>query len=293
MSQCQIIACQNTTRHLIIRGTVSKRAEGFLQGVITQPTDTVRGFMDKTLLKGLQVLTSVTTAERSVRITDIADELGFTKSNAYRLLKTLEVAGFIQQNAVSKEFSPSLKLWELGMKAVGRLNLRDIAHQPILQLAELSRETVHLAVLDDLEVIYIEKIDSPEPIGAYTQLGGRAPACCVATGKALLSQMPDEVLAEKFVSLTAYSKNTITDRDQLIAELQQARAQGFALNRGEWRESVWGMASAITDTTGKFRAAVGVSGPQFRFEGEERRSELAAMVMKTAREISIKLGSSV
>lgn len=245
--------------------------------------------MDTTLLKGLQVLTHLVQADRAQRITDVAAELNLTKSNAYRVLRTLEGAGFVRQDPATKGFEPTLRLWELGMLVVGRLDLRACAVEALRQLAAESRETVHLAILDGAEVIYIEKIDSPEPVGAYTRLGGRAPAYCVATGKALLSELPPAQLAATLGPLEAHSPQTITDPDALRADLAVARAEGVAVNRGEWRDSVWGLAAPIRDGTGSVVAAVGISGPGFRIAAGTRCEELAGLVKAAAREISTNL----
>lgn len=236
--------------------------------------------MDKTLLKGLQVLDHIARGNGKMRITDVASELNLTKSNAYRVLKTLECAGFVRQDLVSKSFAPSMKIWELGMQLMNRLDLRGLSRDTLRQLANESRETVHLAVLDGRDVIYVDKIDSVEPVASYTRLAGRAPAHCVATGKALLSQLSPAELAPVLAELAAYSEYTITDRDAMIAELAEARRLDYAINRGEWRESVWGLASAVHDPSGAVVAAVGVSGPRYRLDSPERCAELAAMVLK-------------
>lgn len=241
--------------------------------------------MDKTLLKGLQVLTHVARSDRNVRTTDVASELNMTKSNAYRLLRTLEAAGFVRQNPDTKDFAASTKLWELGTLVMSRLDLRERASDALRRLAETSRETVHLAILDGAEVVYIDKIDSPEPVASYTRLGGRAPAYCVATGKALLSVLPEIELASLLTSLKQYSPSTITEPDALYADLAATRARGFAINRGEWRDAVWGLASPIRNMAGTAVAAVGVSGPQYRLEDAQRCSDLADLVRTAAGEI--------
>lgn len=245
--------------------------------------------MDKTLVKGLQVLEHVVRSGQKVRITDLANDMNLTKSNAYRLLKTLESTGFVAQDPATKDFSPSMKIWELGMLIMNRLDLRDHAREVLRRLADTSRETVHLAVLDGQSVIYIDKIDSVEPIASYTTLGGRAPAYCVATGKALLSQLPDENLKARLVSLEQHSVATLTDENILREQLAKARTSGFAINRGEWREDVWGLAAVIRDASGSPIAAVGVSGPKYRFQAKGRSEALAEMVRSAANDISAKL----
>ena len=242
--------------------------------------------MDKTLLKGLQVLEFVARADRNVKIADVAGELGLTKSNAYRALKTLESAGFIHQDKVDKDFAASVKIWELGMQVVARIDLRSRAAKALQNLARRSNETVHLAVLDGTDVVYVDKIDSVEPVAAYTRLGGRAPAHAVATGKALLSQYSGAELKERLGALTRYSPSTIVDYDALQSDLDLSRARGFSINRGEWRESVWGIGAVIRDGTGAVVGAIGVSGPGYRLDDAARCEELAAMVVDAAEAIS-------
>ena len=243
-------------------------------------------------MKGLQVLEHVARSDDKVRITDLAADMELTKSNAYRVLKTLEASGFIIQDPVTKEFSPSMKIWEIGLLVIKRLNLRDYARDELRKLADKSRETVHLAVLDGDSVLYIDKIDSVEPIASYTTLGGRAPAYCVATGKALLSRLSADEVDRKLVKLEKFSKATVTNKGELLKQLAEARTSGYTINRGEWREDVWGVASVIEDATGSVFAAVGVSGPNYRFQEEARCNALIEMVKSAAAEISNQLRSN-
>lgn len=247
--------------------------------------------MDKTLLKGLQVLEQVVSASEPVKSTHIATELGLMKSNAHRVLKTLQYAGYIVQDPNTKEFTSSLKLWEMGSQIVNRLDLRKCASVPLHDLAHETGEAVHLSVLDGAEMIYIDKIDSPQPVGAYTRTGGRAPAYCVATGKALLSELPDEALTPILKKLVKHSNLTITDPKILRADLIETRKRGYSINRGEWREAVWGLAAVIRDSRNDPIAAVGVSGPDFRLSEPERTEVLGEAVKRYAATISRGLGN--
>jgi len=154
------------------------------------------------------------------------------------------------------------------------------------ELARQSRETVHLAILEGPEVIYVEKIDSPEPVAAYTRLGGRAPAHCVATGKALLAQLRDADLQPLLRDLPRHLELTICDPDELRTELARTRERGYAINRGEWRDSVWGLASAIKSRNGAVLGVVGVSGPRYRLEPAERCQFLSQLVRAEVDEIA-------
>jgi len=247
--------------------------------------------MDKTLLKGLQVLEHVVASSDPVRSTDVATTLGLMQSNAHRVLKTLQHAGYLVQDPQSRTFSGSLKLWELGSQIVGRLDLRRSASVQLHELAQETGEAVHLSILDQAEVIYIDKIDSPQAVGAYTRTGGRAPAHCVATGKALLSQLSEESLAPLLTNLKRFSPNTITGAKALADELRLTRERGYSVNKGEWREGVWGLASVIFDARDEPVAAVGVSGPDFRLCEPERTAEMGEAVKRYARAISLQLGN--
>ena len=135
------------------------------------------------------------------------------------------------------------------------------------------------------------KIDSPQPVGAYTRTGGRAPAYCVATGKALLSELSDEALTPILKKLVKHSNVTITDPKVLRADLLETRKRGYSINKGEWRESVWGLAAVIRDSRNEPIAAVGVSGPDFRLSDPKRTAELGEAVKRYAGTISRGLGN--
>lgn len=246
--------------------------------------------MDKTLLKGLQILEHVVKSESSVRITDVAADLGLTKSNAHRVLKTLEFAGYLQQDLKSREYRTSLKLWELGSEIINRLDIRSHASETLHKLAQEAREAVHLSILDEDQVVYIDKIDSPEPIGTYTRIGGRAPSYCVATGKAMLCHLSERELQPLLGNLKSHSPHTIVEPQALLRELELSRQRGYTINRGEWRESVWGIATAIRGSSSQVVAAIGVSGPEYHLNQEGRCEALAEMVMRAGREISANIG---
>ncbi len=245
--------------------------------------------MDKTLLKGLTVLEALAASDRPRGITDLAAELGLVKSNVHRVLKTLEAAGYVARGRDAATYAPSLKLWVLGSQIHARSDLAAEARPFLSALATISRETVHLSVLDDRHVVYLDKIDSPEPVRAYTNLGGRAPAHCVATGKVLLAHLPEPARAAHAAGLEAYTPRTITDPAALLQALAVIRAKGFGVNLGEWRETVRGAAAPIRNSLGTVVAAVGISGPSERLT-QKRIGELVPHVVEAATRISAALG---
>lgn len=244
--------------------------------------------MDKTLLKGLEVLEALARSESSRGVSDLARELGLTKSNVHRTLQTLCAAGYVRKEEGAGSYECTLKLPHLAASILGRLDLKRIAQPHMQVLAATTLETVHLSVLDGAEVFYVHKIDSPQPVRAYSEISGRAPAYCVATGKALLAYQPEPVLA-RMGRLAAHTPKTLATQEALRRELAQVRAQGFAINRGEWRETVGGLAAPIFDATGRAVAAIGISGPTERLR-LARIKEFTPDVLRAARRISDALG---
>ncbi len=220
--------------------------------------------MNNTLLKGLSVLELLSRTDRPLSLTQIGRELGMVKSNVHRLMQALVETRFVLRHEESGTYTASIKLWELGSAVLAKLDLRRHAEGQMEALMSLTGESVHLSVLDGSEVVYVHKIDSPNPVRAYTQIGGRAPAYCVATGKAQLAFGGPVLLAEVASRLKPHTKRTITNADAFLREMKRVREQGLALNRAEWRDDVWGIASPVLDARGTVIAAVGISGPAAR-----------------------------
>jgi len=245
--------------------------------------------MDTTLLKGLAVLEALAASREPRGVTELAHELGLLKSNVHRLLQTLAARGYVRKDAASGRYECTLRIWELGALVAGRLDVRRVARPHAAALAERTAETVHVSVLDGTEVLYIDKVESPHPVRAYSQVGGRAPAYCVATGKALLAHAPDEVVAGLGGELGRYTPRTITDPEALRKELRRVREVGYAVNRGEWREAVGGLAAPVFDVSRAAVAAIGLSGPTDRLNPSRVR-EWAPLVVAAAGAISRELG---
>lgn len=222
--------------------------------------------MNNTLLKGLAVLELLSRSDRPLGLTQIGKQLGMGKSNVHRLMQALVETRFVLRDEEGGNYVPSIKLWELGSAVLAKLDLRRHAERQMEALMALTEESVHLSVLDSTEVVYVHKVDSPNPVRAYSQIGGRAPAYCVATGKVQIAYSPASILQEVARSLVRHTERTITDPAAFLREMKKVREQGHALNRAEWRNDVWGIAAPIMDTRGSVIAAVGISGPAGRFK---------------------------
>lgn len=248
--------------------------------------------MDLTLAKGLAVLEWLVHQQGPARVIDVANAFGLARSNAHRTLQTLVECGWVQQDPVSSCYRPSLRMFELGALVADATDIRALVRPKLAALARITGETIHLATLDGAEIVYLDKFDSPLPVAAYSRIGGRAPAYCVASGKALLAAaQPDAAaLSALFPSLVAHTPNSITDIDDLIAELDRTRKRGFAENREEWRLGVCGLGAPLFDARGVPVVAIGMSIPAIRFT-RARSRKFAEQLLACVREASTALGS--
>ncbi|MFA7503986.1 MAG: IclR family transcriptional regulator [Burkholderiaceae bacterium] len=246
--------------------------------------------MDKTLLKGLAVLEALADMQGEARIIDdVAARTGLTRSNAHRTLQTLIHAGYVERDPVDGSYRGTMKMFALGVRQQGSRDVRRIAPMYMAMLAKETGETIHLSILDGHDVIYIDKIDSVQPIRAYSMVGGRAPAHAVATGKALLAAQHEGVLEALPARLERFTRATIVDRESLKAELGRVARAGYAINRGEWREGVGGVAAPVFDGFERPIVALGISGPLERL-GMARMKQFAPRVVALAAELSKAMG---
>ncbi len=247
--------------------------------------------MDSTLAKGLAVLEWLAREQRECRVVDVAQALGLARSNAHRTLQTLVQCGWVVQRAAGSGYRASMRLFELGALVDGAADLKALLKRHLDSLARASGETIHLTVLDGADIIYIDKFDSPMPVAAYSRIGGRAPAYCVASGKALLAaaRLDPRDLQRVLGTLRSHTANTITNFKTLHAELLATHVRGWAENREEWRVGVCGLGAAVYNARGDAVAAIGMSVPTIRF-ARARARELAHQTRTCALEASATLG---
>lgn len=245
--------------------------------------------MSTTIKKALTVIELLAEREQPWSLSELARQLNSPKSNVHFLLNALSSQGYVEQDPATRRYFLTLKLWELGTRVLGRLNLRRVASPYLAELAGSTSETVNLAILDHDEVIYVHKIDSPSPARAYTPEGRRAPAYCTSTGKAILAYQPHEAVKSVANNIKHHTERTVKGLRELQRELNQIRELGYAMNRGEWWDSVRGAAAPILNNDRRAIAAVGVFGPAERLP-LKKLEQLAGKVRKTAMSISAALG---
>ena len=245
--------------------------------------------MDKTLVKGVQLLDHLVRTGAPCGVAELARLTGLNPSNVHRTLQTWLHLGFVAQDPDTGGYHCTLRLFEWGCRVADGFDVRRAAREHLARLAHDTQETIHLSVLDGAEIVYLDKIDSPQPVRAYSEIGGRAPAHCVATGKVLLAYAGDEALAVLPAPLVQPTQKTVPDLTALRSQMARIRQIGYAVNREEWRIGVSGLGAPVFDQQGRAIAAVGLSAPSDRL-GATRMRELGAALVITANSITSVLG---
>lgn len=226
--------------------------------------------------------------EHGVRSLSAALEL--SPSTVFRLLETLEQTGFVRQNAATDKYAIGIKAVQLGISALGTLDITAIAPASLRALASETGESAFLAVRDDTEIVYLLKEEGHYSIRTTALLGSRRPLHCTGLGKAFLATMQAAEVAAllKRVGMPRLTPHTITDLGALWEELAHTRARGYATDREEIEEGLACVAAPIRDYRGETIAAVSMAGPVGRILPHEAR--LGRRVAATALELSTALG---
>lgn len=246
----------------------------------------------KTLDLSLRVIEALDAGAAERGVSDLARDVGANKTSVYRILATLEARGWVRQNPATSKYAIGPRLRRFGQGALARIDLPVVARPFLAELRDLSRESVHLAVLDGGDAIYVAKEEGLHPVQVVSSVGARCPAHCVATGKVLLA-WADPVVQDRLLAagLARYTPLTNAAPDAFRREMARVRAQGYAVNMGEWRTEVRGVAAPVLDGVGNAVAAIGVCGPADRMT-EERVNLVIPIVGDVARRLSAHVGGS-
>jgi len=244
----------------------------------------------KSFRKAVAILEAFSIREPRLPLTEIAQRAGLPLSTAHRILRTLHAVGFIARDRDRDQYRLGLRLLELGSIVLSNMELHREALPFIEALARESGETIHLGIFDGIQVISIEKIDSPHGLASNVTIGKGAPAYCTGVGKALLAFQPDDVVAAVCrQGLTRKTPNTITSPRRLRQELTRIRSLGYAVDNMEHEIGVRCVAAPIRNHTGTVIASLSISGPASRLRDADV-PRLAQRVKETARKLSQQLG---
>jgi IclR family transcriptional regulator, KDG regulon repressor len=213
-------------------------------------------------------------ASTGLGVSELARRAQLSKSTAFRVLGMLERNGVVER--VGTNYRLGARLHELGwaVYAPGHERIRDLLTPFVIDLYELTRETVQLATLHGTEVVYLAKLYGHRPVPSPSRIGGRLPAHCTAVGKALLAYDPDAAAAALCVPLRRFTAHTITDPVMLAAELDTIRREGIAFDNEESQLGLNCVAAPVISPRGGVVAALSISGPRGRIDTRRLATDL-------------------
>jgi IclR family transcriptional regulator, pca regulon regulatory protein len=249
----------------------------------------------QSLERGLAILATFRPDRPTLGITELARELGLTRSTTHRYVTTLATLRYLEQDGSTRKYRLGPRVLDLGFSTLGSMELREVAAPHLRRLTDMTGHTANLAIRDDTDVILIDRVVGRP--GRYHHLefslhvGSRLPAYCSATGKALLAFLPrpdlDRLLDR--TDMVQRGPRTLTDKRALLAELQQVRRTGIATNDEELESALRSIAAPIRVRSGKVVAAVNVAIPWSPAAMSELVTQLGPAIQATAQQIASRL----
>ncbi len=240
--------------------------------------------------RALNILENVAQRRDGLTNSEISRKLAIPKSSASYILRTLERRGYLRRESETGRYKLGLKILSLGGDAQSNLDIADVALPFMRSLVERVHLTSHLAVLDQGEAVYIEKVEAPGFFKVNTWVGRRMFLHSTSVGKVLLAWLPKQEI-ETIVRQQGMKKRTpktITTVSRLLADLELVREQGYAVDDEENSTGARCLGAPIHDAMGNVTAALGVSGTLTQVD-EENLPKIAEGLKETARRISRQL----
>ncbi|MEV0096981.1 IclR family transcriptional regulator [Streptomyces sp. NPDC050738] len=242
--------------------------------------------------RALDILELFLEGDGALSAPDVTRKLELPRTTVHELLTTLAARGYL--NPIPEQagrYRLGVRTYQLGSRYAEKLDLAAEGQQIAREVAETCDETVHVAILEDTDVIYIAKVDSTHAVRMVSAAGRRLPAHCTSVGKMLLASLPQTELEARLAGrdFAPMTPNSITDPDALRTALAGIRERGIAAEHRESNPDVSCVAAPVRNRAGRVVAALSISVPMIRWN-EEREAELADLALKGATELSTRLG---
>jgi IclR family pca regulon transcriptional regulator len=250
----------------------------------------------QSLERGLAILSTFSALRPLLGVSELAREVGLSRSSAHRYIATLAKLGYLEQDRLSRRYRLGPRVLDLGFSALNSMELRQLAAAHLQELSDTTGHTVNMAVLDGIDVVYIDRCRSASQgqreIDLDLHVGSRLPAYCTSMGKVLLAGLPPgelEVRLEE-IELARRGPNTITARATLHEELRLVAERGLAVNNEELAYGLRSIAVPVRGREGAVIAAINLAVHRSLVSMEGLVMRLAPELQATAREISARLG---
>ncbi len=250
--------------------------------------------MSRTLSRGLDVLETLARADGpGLGPSAVARQVGLDKATVTRLLRALVASGYVTQDEPAQPYRLTGKILRLAHAVTLRLDLRSLVRPHLTALRDELGETVHLGIMEDLSVVYVDKLEAVNSIQLVSAIGQTMPLYSTALGKAILAALPEEEREGKYtrMNLVPRTDRTIHDLPALRAEIRRTQRRGYSIDDRENEPLGACVGAAIVGADGRPVGAISVAGPHFRVR--DRFEDFGHRVSAVAAAIAGELGSDV
>jgi DNA-binding IclR family transcriptional regulator len=242
------------------------------------------------LQRGLRLLQLFSQSPRGLTAKQVAGFSRLPVSTVHRFLANLVTAGFLSCDGEGI-YHLGVACFAIGQAAVGQLDIRRLSLPFLRELNQQTRETIHLTVRHGLSAVYVEKLDSPEPLRIHSRIGASVPLYCTAVGKVMLAYLPQEERDRllQAIEVKRLTPNTVGSLQELQTELYRVRKNGYACDLEEHEMHIRCIAAPIWDHTGSVQSSLSITAPVVRMPVTRLR-QLAPIIQAAGLQISRELG---
>jgi IclR family transcriptional regulator, pca regulon regulatory protein len=250
----------------------------------------------QSLERGLAILSAFRSAQPLLGVSELAREVGLSRSTTHRYVSTLAALGYLQQDVPTRKYRLGPRVLDLGFSAINSMELRELAAPHLRELSDATGYTVNMAILDDLDIVYVERCRSTRvgqrEIDLNLHVGSRLPAYCTSLGKVLLASLPTGERAARLrrIEFVRRGPNTKTSRQTLSAELNRILRDGFAMNNEELAYGLRSIAAPVLAHDGAAVAAINLAVHSSMISIEDMETQLGPALKGTAADIAARLG---
>lgn len=238
-------------------------------------------YIIKSLVKASEILEVLANKEK-LSLGELSKITGMGKSTIHRFLNTFKYLSYVEQDPKSGDYFATIKLFELGNKVANRMPIKRITRPYMEELFEKCKETVNLAILDNQDIVYLDKIVAKEPLRIELEIGIKVPFYCSALGKCLAAY--NKKMSLENIKFEKYTKKTITTQEKLVGELSNVRKSGFSFDNEEYIKGLCCIAVPIFHQDGSCHASISISLPAARLT-EENKEYYISILKETAGKI--------
>ena len=241
-----------------------------------------------TIERVLDILDTVAASPKPLSATEINEVLDLPKATAHRLCAELEARGYLLKRINGKSYQPGNRLFEVAVGVLANSRFSATRHAILTSLSEKVGETCNIAYPDGLYMAYSDRVETKAPLRLQFSIGMRVPLYCTASGKLYLSTLPKarrKAVLRK-LDLEQHAKNTITNLDLLLAELDMIEQRQVSIDNQELYDDIIAIAVPIEDKQGRFYSSLAIQAPVSRISVENSEKYLP-LLREAAQELSM------